>query len=348
MLTEPTVMPGETQNRRELTINQVPSNATDEVVAGLLQSLEGKDKLSGIYTGFTNEQYHQGPGTSASCLKIGKKTLAHLQAYMDGPPEPSTTSQLLGSGCHAAILEPELFKKSYVHRGLHLQALDTAEDMKGRLKAMGLKVTGTKAVLMERLKEADGSVYFWADVVDQVKADGGEIINKTTYDKIILMRDAVMAHPIAKNLFTGGVAEASCYARHENGLLMKCRPDYAHLEDGIVVDLKYFNDLTDEALTKQCFRMQYHWQSAWYMGIISRILARPTRLFYHVFVEEPKNAHSHVGVRVAALDDAALEKAEQEYGETLARIAGAMKTGHWPSYPVELLNLSLPTWAWSD
>lgn len=72
----------------------------------------------GIYADIPNEDYHHGPGTSNSDLKLVRQgSPLHLfmrkRAANDNAPKVSTPAQMIGTACHALLLEPDVFTRDY-------------------------------------------------------------------------------------------------------------------------------------------------------------------------------------------------------------------------------------------
>lgn len=66
----------------------------------------------GFYTAdeLSNEEYHSGPGVSASGLKLIGRSLAHYREYK----HEETREQFRGTAIHAAALEPDKFDAEYI------------------------------------------------------------------------------------------------------------------------------------------------------------------------------------------------------------------------------------------
>ncbi len=273
-----------------------------------MNALHKAKKLLGTFE-MSNDLYHAGPGHSASGLKKAQLSMAHYQNYKKRKQKKANAAQNLGTAVHMAVLEPHLFK-------------------------IGVGIT-----VVENLRTKAGKFE-----KEEAEKAGRLVLNMNQFFKAEKMSQAVMQHPLARNLFSKGTAEVSCFAEDPTtGLLMKCRPDYLH-DDGVIVDLKTFGeDLEDWSLQWQIYRMKYHWQAAWYSDVVSEVFKKQITEFNHVFVETPDDVNNdYVGVRVIALNDASLDKARDEYGPVLQNIAQAEELDSWPGYSAEAADLSLP------
>lgn len=252
----------------------------------------------------SNADYHASAGLSFSGLKAFAKTPAHYIAYRSRENE-ETGAQRLGTLTHMAILERGRFDRDVVavegHRG--------GKEVKTQIASL--------------------------------EAEGKYVCKPDERESALRMSDAVFSHPAASKLLQGGAAEQSIRWRDEaTGILMKCKPDYLRA-DGIIVDVKTYDDLSDENLMKQLHRMKYFWQSQYYLAGVNKTLGIENKMFVHLFIDTQTYLP-----RVVVLDDASLEKAEHEMRPLIDHYAECIKKNEWPGYSDEISTLSLPSWAW--
>lgn len=254
----------------------------------------------------SHESYLAGPGLSFSGLKEFRKTPAHYLASKSRESE-ETASQRLGTLAHMAILEFDRFKKT-------VKAID---GHRGK--------TEVKAAIAS------------------AEAEGWYVCKPDEYQDAMRMAKAVLNDPDAKALLSNGVAERSIrWTDPETGVMLKCRPDYLR-NDGIVVDLKTYDDLSESNVQRQIHKMLYHWQSAHYLNGVNGALKLKERstMFAHIFVDTKAFV-----CRVFVLDDASLEKANSEIRPLINAYAECLKTNNWPGYPQGIVTTSLPSYAW--
>lgn len=305
----------------------------------------------GIFAGIPNAQYHGGPGISKSGLDIIRKSPMHFKASREAGPREPTAAQREGTIAHDLILEPESFWDRYAEPFVAPEgAIDTSDEIKARLKALDLKVSGVKMDLKFRLSEADPTVVFLDDLKAAYHASIGdkEIITADEYAKAKAMAAAVMAHPVAGKLFApgAGVAELSCYwVDKATGVLCRCRPDFWRNDD-IIVDLKTTNDASPEGFAKSINDWRYHVQHPFYMEGISEAIAqsgserRRPKAFLFVAVE--KTAPFAVAVYKLDADSASI--GEREYREDLDTYAACSGSDVWPGYGDKIQAIGLPEW----
>lgn len=258
--------------------------------------------MKSTITNETHEQYLQSDGLSYSGLKLFSKTPAHFRAGFD---DEESAARRLGTIVHMAILEPDRFETEVLVNDAHRNSNAFKE-----FKAL-------------------------AD-------EAGKIVVKTDErNAAAQMRDRVLSVGSIKRLLSQGKAEQSLrWQDPESKVLCKCRPDYLR-NDGIVVDVKTYSDLSVESLERQIWNMKYHWQSAFYLEGVKHTLGIETNMFAHLFVDVKAMVP-----RVIVLDDAALEKAWFEMRPLIQRFAECLEKNEWPGYPDEVVTVGLPSYAW--
>ena len=171
------------------------------------------------------------------------------------------------------------------------------------------------------------------DKRDQAIADGHTWLRTGDYDKAHAMRDAVLGHPLAAAVLTGGEAEVSVWATHDpTGVRMRARPDY--LRPGLVVDLKTTARTADPAGFGQVAgSLGYHISAAYYLRVLELAdLADDETRFLHVVVEKES---PHL-VSVVELDADSLAAGWEQCEVALSRFADCTRSGVWPGYPPDV------------
>lgn len=171
---------------------------------------------------------------------------------------------------------------------------------------------------------------------DAARAEGKTPLLTADWLQAKTMRDAILAHPVAKAMLTGHTAEQSIFWE-EDGLKLKVRPDL--LNHGIIGDLKTCRDANPNTFGKTAADLGYFQSAALYQDGVELVTGerRPFR-----FILAEKSAPWLVSV--VELDENALEygrmmndRAKRIYRECVAN-------NHWPGYP-ETEPVSLPGWA---
>lgn len=213
-------------------------------------------------------------------------------------PQKRTDAMTIGSATHKRVLEPRAFKNEFaVWHGRRV---------------------GNK----------------WNEFKEEHSHK--DIITDIQYREIEEMREAVLKHPEASRLLSGGEAETSVFWRdEETGVLLKARADYTKIVNGskIIIDLKTCLSAEPEAFAKQLINLSYPIQEALYRDGFE------AQNFAFVCVEKVTNV-----VQVYTCDDLLDECGYLLYRQTLEKWANYLKNG-WPtSYREGVTQLDCPQW----
>lgn len=273
--------------------------------------------LAGAFQGVAEippELYHQAPGLSYTGLKEFAKSPAHYQAYLRGERD----REVIGTGTHMRTLEPERFEALLVR------------------------------VKNRQTKENKG-------LLEAAEAQGKFVVTEKEYTQICRQSDAIMNDPDCRAYLSGGKAEQSIFWREPlinldtgedlgQSLLCRSRVDYLR-EDGVMVDLKYFNSVEEDEVRKQVLRMKYHWQSAFYTKGGREVLGSDHDMFVHIFVTDS----DPFVARPFVLGDASIDKARIEYTPLLIQFNECLRTNRWPAFErpaAGITQIELPDYAW--
>ncbi len=207
-----------------------------------------KLEMLGHAPGLTNKDYHAAPGVSSSGLvALVKGTPAHYKAYITEKRE-QTDAMTFGSAVHMAVLEPDLFSKTYI------------------AKPEGMSF----ATIEGKAWKADNK--------------GKEILAFDKWQAVQAIQKRIFSDLSLKKYFSGGQAEQSYFWKDDGtGLICKCRPDY--FDGKRVVDLKTAESASPWAFQKSIAKYRYDVQSAFYLAGMSKITGRSLTDFIHVVVE---------------------------------------------------------------
>jgi len=256
------------------------------------------DFAPGIYPAIKNRDYHADPALGSTSLKtLATKTPAHYQH--DKKRTKSSAAFTLGTAAHSLILED-----------------DTS----------GIVMVDADSWLTKVAKEAKA----------EALADGKQPLLTKEWLQVLAMRDAVMDHPVAGDLFTGHEAEQSVFW-DEGGLMLKCRPDA--WKPGLLIDLKTCASADPNEFGKVAHSFGYHQSAAHYIDGVKA--ATGEELPFHFVLVEKTDPYL---VSVVELDWEAVnigrglnERAKRIYQE-------CMELNTWPGYPTAE-PISLPMWA---
>jgi hypothetical protein len=227
----------------------------------------------GVYFGLPDTDYHGHFALSASGIR--NLRISTLDFWARSPLNPDaereeTEFMTLGTAYHKRIVEGrEAFLAAYapaLDPADHPDALRTVEEMKRACAAAGLKVSGSKADLIDRLKD---DFEIWDDLVAQYAMEhkGKKLLPATTIARVEISAAMIEKHPELGKAFRGGMPEVSIFwIDEETKVPMKARLDY--LKPRAIVDLKTFGNAMgkpiDRAIAASVASGKYHIQCATY------------------------------------------------------------------------------------
>ncbi|WP_417834712.1 PD-(D/E)XK nuclease-like domain-containing protein [Thalassospira xiamenensis] len=234
----------------------------------------------GIYFGLPEAEYHAQPRLSASGIKAMQASVEDFwhDSWMNPLPDREERDSLtLGNAYHARILEgKEALDRQFapmLDKADYPDALDTVSELKARLSDLGLKVSGNKPELIERLREANPDAVIWDDIVSAYgkKHAGKTFLHPDQLRRIEYAAAFIEKHPTLGKAFRGGQPEVTIlWTDRETGVRMKSRLDYLKVRG--IVDLKSFANKsskpTDKAIMSEIANYRYHIQAAVYVEAI--------------------------------------------------------------------------------
>lgn len=267
------------------------------------------------------EEYHGGNAISFSRLKVFSQNAAlYERTYISRKIERKDTQAMRdGRAIHALILEGrEVFDRQFA----------------------GFTMKGSKA--KNPVKAA------WDLFKAQCEADGREILDDP--EMVEAVYAAVMAHPEAGPLFTGGESEVTFrvdvpWIR----VPVQCRLDKwhpaGHALTGsrpLVVDLKTVDSLNEADFTnaRKAFEKMLYWrQPGFYQPILfEHGIEWPQWLFVFAEKKEP------FGVLCLRPSERSIRLGMTANEADLKRLAECYKTGIFPNQPTGIGEIDLPAW----
>lgn len=214
-----------------------------------------KDLDDGLYFGMPEDTYHALPRLSASGIKDLRihPTIFWARSWMNSNKKRKATGAMdIGTAYHKRILEGRAaFDKCYAPKfdadALEVEVLDTIDDLKTYLDANGQKTSGTKPVLIQRVKEFNPDALILADLKEvYAKEHEGKIfLDADLINEIEVSAAFIEKNPDTNRCFVGGYAEVVVLWT-EDGIKFKARLDY--LKPKAIVDLKTFSNPLDKPL----------------------------------------------------------------------------------------------------
>lgn len=259
------------------------------------------------------EAYHATRAISKSGMDKLRQAPAKFKAWMDGVTEEETEAFLFGSVFHCLALEPGEFGKRYA------------------------------------VKQFNGSTKAGKEEAATAKAAGLELVPAKIHNAASAMAESVLIHPLIGKLMTANDkrTEVSIYwSETVYGLEIPCkaRLDMLATVPGfglVAVDLKSTDDASPEGLARSVLKWGYHRQAVWYRRAL-RAVGMESSVFVLVAVEKTA---PHL-VTAANVSEAAQQVGLEEIKDALSTYATCAKSGLWPGYVSEIIDLDLPEWAY--
>lgn len=289
--------------------------------------------------------YHSGPGVSKSNLDMIHVSPALLEWSRRAPiDEDAKAAVNIGTAFHSMLLEPEQFASDYVAElKPDANALVTVDQIKSYMDKAGIAYTksASKGALTATLLDADPD----APVADALYAEwergiaGRVVLSLAEARKLDLMRDSVMAHPVARKLIEaqGHIEECHYWHDPETGELCRSRMDKRIPNLSVILDVKTTGDMARFANSIVDYR--YHVQDAFYGDGHTLTVGERNRSFVFLAVSTTRD-RCRYEARLFALGSDDVELGRKEYRKDLEVYAKCRQTGIWPG----IEPISLPGW----
>ena len=273
----------------------------------------------------TNNNYHSNLAVGSTTLKkIHAKTILH--AFSEEFKQ--SDAMILGSAIHCAILEPERLNIDFA-------IVPPSAPKKPTIAQVNAKKPSPDTV---------DAIHWWNHFKAQTA--NKTILDMSDFEDVHAIKRAVMDHPDASVMLTGGEAEYSYYSTDkEFKIAKKCRPDY--VKNGALIDLKTTQDASYEGFARQIGNLGYHLQAAYYVDVYNESQGTNLNEFFFVAVE----TKAPYAVAIYRLDEAQLEAGRASYRKALAKLADFYARGGDPKekntlkgfgYPRGIIDIQVP------
>lgn len=258
----------------------------------------------------SNEDYHADRQfESTTGLKEILRSPAHYRYYKDNPREEKKVYRL-GTAIHAALLEPERFRKEYV----------VLPDVNRRTKE-------------GKQQEAD----FIA------QHPGAFFVSEDEIDVITGIANSVAKHSDAYALLKMGKPEVSHFWRdEETGIYLKCRSD--SLSDLCNLDVKSTEDASAEEFVRSCARYDYDLASYVYSQGVRVVTGKPRPFAFLVVEKKPP-----FQVALYFAPDEMLASGLYRFQQAMKKLKEARDSNQWFGYQPagKGEKLEWPYWAFN-
>lgn len=281
----------------------------------------------GVYLGVENEVYHQSRAMSSTALSEFARSPAHFRAYLTGPKKQSAAFAF-GDGTHSFLLEPGPAADRYMF----------ATRCSAKVKSTG------KPCENQGNRYWDGD--WWCGTKGHCPGEPEQppkpVINEDDMPMIQQCVDNVWSHPGASAILKQlGDNEVSVVAEVD-GVLCRCRFDALRAGIATAADIKTTRDSSPDYFKKSIFNFGYYLQAGLYMLVGE---AAGLELEHFAFIAIEKTPPFPVMAYV--LTSEVLELGKEQVRGLLAKYRQCVAEDHWPAYGDEIVDIGLPTWAWS-
>jgi hypothetical protein len=278
---------------------------------------------------------------------------AHYESAVILKEMEETDAMAFGTAMHMAILEPEKFKQRYVAEIVPPDGvLKTQDDMKGVLANAGAKTSGSKAEQKSRIIDLGLKNLFYDDWLTSHMA-GRELLSEKEWRSCERLKDRVKANPKLQYMITDGDAEMKAWWLHKRtNTIISMRLDYVKRFRnpiggcvGVIADVK-------KVPKGNCRRFKFErllWerkmflQAAMYVDGMEQLTGEKW-----MFIWVAGEQNMPYPVQGFTADFGLLEAGRNEYNKAIDGILDCYKRSHWPCYSEELINTTLPKYAWDQ
>jgi len=270
----------------------------------------------GIHLDIPFHDYLRGPGISKHGLDQIQEAPARYWFEKQHPP-PATPAMILGSALHTLVLEPDKFDSEY------------CKDMYGGSRS--------KEALAWRAAQQEVGRTCINDKTDTEKG----VYGVSDWDRLHLMRDSVLANPIAAALLDGeGHNEMSMYwVDPQYKRLCRARADRYNADHNLMIDLKSAADASYSGFQRAVNDYRYDVQDAFYQdgGRLCGLHVEGM-----VFIAVEKKPPYLTACYMITPEWRAIGR--QKYMRNLDTYNECLESGEWPGYP-ENRDLDMPRYA---
>ncbi|HII0115357.1 TPA: RecE family exodeoxyribonuclease [Klebsiella variicola] len=275
-------------------------------------------------------------GTSVEETGQGYMSLpAEFQRIEDGQKQTATAMKACIKEYNATL--PAQVKTSGSRDAILEQLALINPDMVAQeaQKAQPLKVSGTKADLIQAVKSVKPDAVFADELLDawRENPEGKVLVTRQQLATALAIQKALLNHPTAGKLLThpSRAVEVSYFGiDEETGLEVRVRPDLEIDMGGLRIgaDLKTISmwNIKQEGLRAKLHReiieRDYHLSAAMYCETAA------LDQFFWIFVNKDENYH---WIAIIEASEELLELGMLEYRKAMRAIANGFDTGEWPA-----------------
>ena len=288
----------------------------------------------------TNEEYHTLPQVSGSTLSAIYNDCPAAWRYAE---RVETKALSEGTAAHAILLEPELFRKTYVRApdiADYKEALVTTKDLQAHIKKLGIKGASakTKSELISIVLSDENPPLVWDVFVKKFEDthSGKELLAPDVYDRLHLMRQTIFNDPVYLEALTGADVEMSYVDQDAD---VKARWDIV-TKDGEIWDYKTTTSANPEEFGKHAHNYGYWLKMAFQHDVYILAHGEPPRRVV-LLAQSKKSPYIPQAYEMTGEQ---LEVGREQYQVALDQYKRAKELDVWPAYGGGVQELPTPEW----
>ncbi len=261
--------------------------------------------MEGLVDGLTLAEYHALDGVSRSTLIRLLRMGPWAFDFERQRGFEESDAMRLGSACHTAVLEPDLFCTFVV------------------------EYAGTRRGPK------------WEEFKAEADAAGTTVLTKTQYATCERLRKYVAGRKGIRNLLDRGMAEKSLFHMdEETGVRVKVRPDFLDPEAGFALDLKFPGRIDGKHRQSQIWEHGYHMQAAMFLEGANRVFDGAIKESFILWIRTTGAPE----VEFRSMPQEWMDLGRQEYREALDLYAKCTAKDEWPRPKLEIQDERFPQW----
>ena len=289
------------------------------------------------------------PKINVSGLKQFSVSPAYFESMQILKEIEPTAAMNLGTKLHYAILEPEKFEELFCEEPTEIPecVVQTLDDLKKWCGIEGLKVSGTKAELTNRLID-HGTKFITYDEFMSDYLKGRQILKPKEAHAAKRIISRIRSIKAVDSILKNGTVESLGWVLNADlGVVVSFRIDYfKQLEtkiagyENFAIDLKTTSSLSTQSdLQKFIANDEMHIQMAFYADAIEFLTGKPTAAA--ILAVETTAPFT---VMLSVLDGATIECGRADYMKNMAEFVHCHKTGIYPTNFEKIGTVGLPNW----
>ena len=251
-----------------------------------------------------------------------------------------------GSLVHHMVLRPESFNEKYLVLPEKTPQNDLgSKELEAICKELGLKVSGTKAEKIARIREVTELEKQYDEIIAEIP-EGITVVPPSQIQSAKAISEKIRGNPRVGPWIEQSEKEKSGFYTEKNGLIVRFQIDsfFEHKNVGVIADLKITRDWHPKSFEYNLHKSGIAIQLAFYRRALRAIEGKDFSAFLIIAVE-PKSPHR---VRFYQIDNACLDKSDEEIDVLLEEYKERLISNDWSerTREKEIKQVTFKSWEW--